>query len=241
MVRCVIILLAWLASTVAGLSAERGKPADFASTIQSIMANLRSAASYVRTGNIALARIETDDAVAGWKDLPASAAATPLPLYPPAALVDFLRNGSERLGAASAGLASGDNVAAGRELLALRQSFHDLRRSSGLYDLSDCVFEIAPSMEQLRLAASHLNAQPARADAEDIVAAASAFRDRLLRCDTWASADISKEPEFRRLIDGAVASSREIGHAATAGDGPLVHRYLIELQSYAQLLDFRFG
>ncbi len=239
--RCIIILLAWLASTVSGLSAERGKPADFASTVQSVMANLRSAASYARTGNIALAQIETDDAVAGWKDLAASAAATPLPPYPPAALADFLKNGSERLGAASAGLASGDNVAAGRELLALRQSFHDLRRSSGLYDLSDCVFEIMPAMEALRVAAMRFGAQPASAGAEEIVAAASAFRDRLRRCDDWASAEISKQPEFRRLIDGAVASARDIGHAAMAGDGPPVHRYLIELQSYAQLLDFRFG
>ncbi len=239
--RCIIVLLAWLASTVPGLSAERGKQVDFASALQPIMANLRSAASYARTGNIALAQIETDDAVAGWKDLPASAAATPRPPYPPAALADFIKKGRERLGAASAGLASGDNVAAGRELLALRQSFHDLRRGSGLYDLSDCVFEIAPAMERLRLAATRFGAQPAPAGAEDIVADASAFRDRLQRCDAWANADVSKQPEFRRLIDGAVATSGEIAHAAMAGDGPLVHRYLIELQSYAQLLDFRFG
>lgn len=239
--RCIIILLAWLASTSLGLGAEHGKQTDFASVIQSVMANLRSAASYARTGNIALAQIETDDAIAAWKELRDSATATPLPPYPPAALVDFLKQGRERLDAASGELASGDNAAAGRELLALRKSFHDLRRSSGLYDLSDCVFEIAPAMEKLHAAATRLSAQPAPADAADIVAAASAFRDRLQRCNDWASADISRQPEFRRLIDGAVASAGEIGHAAMAGDGPLVHRYLIELQSYAQLLDFRFG
>jgi hypothetical protein len=243
--RCIIILLAWLvtwlASTSLGFSAEHAKQADFASAIQSAMANLRSAASYARTGNMALAQIETDDAVAAWKGIQASATATPLPLYPPAALADFLNQRRERLDAASSGLGKGDGAASGRELLALRQSFHDLRRSSGLYDLSDCVFEIAPAMEKLRLAATRLDAQAPQAGAEDIVAAAGAFRDRLRRCDDWASADIAKQPEFRRLIDGAVASSREIGHAAMAGDGSLVHRYLIELQSYAQLLDFRFG
>jgi len=35
--------------------------------------------------------------------------------------------------------------------------------------------------------------------------------------------------------------SAAIGNAAMAGDAALVHRYLLELQSCAQLLDFRFG
>jgi len=34
---------------------------------------------------------------------------------------------------------------------------------------------------------------------------------------------------------------REIGRAAAAGDTALVHRYLIELESFVHLLDFRFG
>lgn len=239
--RCIIIMLAWLISAGGGLSAEPGRLADFGSAIQSIMANLRSAASYARTGNIALAQVETDDAAAGWKNLTERAKAPPLPPYPAAALVDFLGRGRERLDAATAELGRGDSSAAEGELHALRQSFHDLRRRSGLYDLGDCVFELAPAMETLRAAAAGFGAQPARAGAEAIVAAASAFRDRLRRCDDWAVADVAKQPEFRRLIDGAIASAGEISHAAMSGDGPLVHRYLIELQSYAQLLDFRFG
>jgi hypothetical protein len=237
----IIILLAWLASSGLSLGAQGSKPTDFASAIQPIMANLRTAASYARTGNIALAQIETDEAVAAWKHLQDGAAATSVLPYKATASAEFLAKGGERLIAATRGLGSGDNVAAGRELLALRQSFHDLRRSSGLYDLGDCIFEIAPAMEKLRAAASSFGEHAAPSRAEDTVAAASAFRDRLQRCNDWASAEISGQPEFRRLIDSAVASAGEIAHAAMAGDGPLVHRYLIELQSYAQLLDFRFG
>ncbi|QAU50290.1 hypothetical protein EAS54_10925 [Bradyrhizobium guangzhouense] len=205
-----------------------------------IMANLRSAAGYARTGNIALAQMETDEAVAIWKRLEPNASGS-LPAYAPAAVSDFLDRGHERLTAATRALDSGDNIAAGRELLALRQSFHDLRRHAGLYDLGDCVFEISPAMEKLRVAATRYGEQPAAANAEDTVAAASTFRDRLQRCNEWASPEIAEKSEFRRLIDGAIASSGEIAHAAMAGDGPLVHRYLIELQSYAQLLDFRYG
>ncbi len=238
--RRIIVLLAWLASNALALGADAAKPADFASAMAPIMANLRTAASYARTGNIALAQMETDEAVAAWKRLEPNAS-IPLPVYAPAVLSDFLDRGRERLTAATRALDSGDTVAAGRELLALRQSLHELRLRAGLYDLGDCVFEIAPAMEKLRVAATRYGEQPASANAEDTVAAAGAFRDRLQRCNEWASAEIAKTSEFRRLIDGAIASSGAIAHAATAGDWPLVHRYLIELQSYAQLLDFRFG
>lgn len=233
--RCIIALLTWLASTALVLGAEAGKSADFASAMAPIMANLRTAASYARTGNVALAQMEADEAAAAWKKLEPTASGAP-----PAAS-DFLERGRERLTATVRALDSGDTIAAGRELLALRQSYHELRRRAGVYDLGDCVFEIAPAMEKLRVTATRYGEQPAPANAEDTVAAASAFRDRLQRCNDWASPEIAEKSEFRRLIDGALASSGEIAHAAMAGDGPLVHRYLIELQSYAQLLDFRYG
>jgi hypothetical protein len=236
--RCIIVLLTWLASGALALGAEGDRAKDFAAAMQPIRANLRSAASYARTGNIALAQIEIEEATATWKQLATNA---PPPAYTPVALAEFLGRGGEQLGAVARALDGGDVVAAGRELLLLRRSFHDLRRRSGLYDLADCVFEIAPAMDRLRVAATHYGEHPAPARAEDTIAGASAFRDRLQRCNDWAQADVAETSEFRRLIDGAIASSTEISHAAMAGDGPLVHRYLIELQSYAQLLDFRFG
>jgi hypothetical protein len=239
--RCIIVLLAWLVATGPGLGAEAGKPADLSTAVQSIMANLRTAASYARTGNIALAQIESEEAMAAWKMLQGSATATPLPPYQPPALQEFLTAGRAQLAAAIGALSGGDNVGAGRDLAAIRRSFHDLRRQSGLYDLGDCVFEVAPAMDGLRRAATGFGAQPALSRAEGTIGAAAAFRDRLQRCNDWAGAEVARQPEFRRLIDGAIASAGEIGHAAMAGDGPLVHRYLIELQSYAQLLDFRFG
>ena len=234
-----MVLLAWVTSTELALGAEADRPADIASTMAPIMANLRTAASYARIGNVALAQIETDEAMARWERLVRNANA--LSADAPAELTEFLDRGRDRLTMIAGALDRGDNVVAGRELLALRQAFHALRRRAGLYDLGDCIFEIAPAMETLRLAASRYGDQPASANAEATVAAASAFRDRLQRCNEWANGEVAARGEFRRLIDGAIASSGEIAHAAMAGDGPLVHRYLIELQSFAQLLDFRYG
>jgi len=235
-----MVLLAWLISGALALGAEGDSAKDFAAAMEPIMANLRTAASYARTGNIALAQMEIEEATATWKQL-ATHTSPSRPPYTPVALTAFLGRGGERLGAVARALDGGDVVAAGGELLLLRRSFHELRRRSGLYDLADCVFEIAPAMDKLRVAATHYGEHPAPARAEETIASASAFRDRVQRCNDWARADVADTSEFRRLIDGAIASSTEISHAAMAGDGPLVHRYLIELQSYAQLLDFRFG
>ncbi|HEX2655007.1 MAG TPA: hypothetical protein VHN11_15315 [Xanthobacteraceae bacterium] len=231
-----IILLIWFASTGLAIAAE-----DFAEAMQAAMANLRTATSYARTGNTALAQLETNEATANWQRVQDQSLAAFAAPYPPAALETFLSTGRQHLDAADRAFKNGDNSGAGRELLALRRSFHDLRHASGFYDLGDCIFEIAPAMEALRTAATRFSEDASPSRIEDVISTASVFRDRLQRCNNWASEDVSRQPEFRRLIDGAIASAGEIAHAATSRDGPLVHRYLIELQSYAQLLDFNFG
>ena len=241
MLRCAIALLACLVSAQSSLGTESRQRADFAAVIQPIMGNLPSAASYARTGNIALAQIETGEALARWSQLQRSFAGPPPVPYQQTAFSAFLAAGHDHLAAADHARDLSDTAAAAKELASLRQSFHDLRRMSGLYDLGDCIAEIAPAMEALRVAATRFNEEGAPRHVEETVATANVFRDRLQRCNDWAGAGVANQPEFRRLIDGAIASSSEIARAAIAGDGPLVHRYLIELQSYAQLLDFRFG
>ncbi|WP_262047489.1 hypothetical protein [Bradyrhizobium sp. Bra78] len=237
MLRRVTTILLWLTLNVAAAGAEA--PPEFANGIVPVMANLRTAMSYARTGNIALAQIEISDALVGWKQLQ-HFKGTAIPPYPPVALDAFLTTGREQLIAADRALDRGDADSAIREVQGLRRALRELRRHSGLYDLSDCVFELGPAMTTLRDEATRFGEQlPHRA--EGTVAAASVFGDRLQRCNDWASVEISKQSEFRRLIDGAIASSGEISRAALSGDAPLVHRYLIELQSFAQLLDFRFG
>ena len=50
-----------------------------------------------------------------------------------------------------------------------------------------------------------------------------------------------KAPEFRRLVDGAKASLALIPKAIATRDSDLLHRVLIELRSFDNLLAFRFG
>jgi hypothetical protein len=52
---------------------------------------------------------------------------------------------------------------------------------------------------------------------------------------------VRQAPEFRRLVDGAKASLTLIPKAIATRDGDLLHRVLIELRSFDNLLAFRYG
>jgi hypothetical protein len=56
-----------------------------------------------------------------------------------------------------------------------------------------------------------------------------------------ADASVRKTPEFRRLVDGARAGLALIPKAIATRDTNLLHRILIELRSFDNLLAFRFG
>ena len=51
----------------------------------------------------------------------------------------------------------------------------------------------------------------------------------------------ARRPEFRRLVDGAKASLTLIPKAIATRDSDLLHRVLIELRSFDNLLAFRYG
>ena len=74
----------------------------------------------------------------------------------------------------------------------------------------------------------------------DIAGKASAYGTVLGRCDGIAGESIRQMPEFRRLIDGAKAnSSFSKGNCHPRRRSP--RRVMIELRSFDNLLDFRFG
>ncbi|WP_253712944.1 hypothetical protein [Bradyrhizobium sp. WD16] len=213
---------------------------DFARAADLVAAGVRSADSYLRTGNVALAQIEIGEATTAWTKLQRDFGDISPPGYAVPAFRSFVSAGGERLAAATKAIDDGDTSRAASELLSFRQALYGLHHASGLFDLGDCVFELAPAMEALRTAASQF-AETQGTSPAGVIATAAVFRDRLQRCNGWASDAIAAQSEFRRLIDGAIAGSGEIGRAAQAGDGALVHRYLIELQSFERLLAFRFG
>ena len=70
---------------------------------------------------------------------------------------------------------------------------------------------------------------------------AAIYGYELKRCDGIAAEPVRSEAEFRRLIDGALASLALVPKAIATRDADLLHRVLIELRSFDNLLAFRFG
>ena len=238
MLRRAILLSLVLSCLCQNVRLHAEESAEIAPLIQSVMASLRAAASYGRTGNVALAQTELDDARSALSKLGRLGTQPVLP-YRAQSLGDLLAAGHDRLSKADEALTSGDGARAAADIAELRRSLHAIRRVAGVVELSDCVFDLSPVMDELRAVATQFGA--GKADAGDVGAAGIALRERLQRCDGLAPPDVASQAEFRRLIDGAMASAQEIGRAARDGDAGLVHRYEIELQSFVNLLDFRFG
>ncbi|NVO13153.1 MAG: hypothetical protein HXX10_03880 [Rhodoplanes sp.] len=185
---------------------------------ESVLADRRLAAGYIRTGNADLAALALERLM---KSLGQPYAA--------------------RAKAALAAVDDGDLQAAGQETEALAADLAAARRAAGRRVLADCVGELVDiyaALDQHRTRAPDLGDGSLRAA---ITSAAAASDAAFARCDGEAPAAVKTDPDFRRLVDGARASLDRLPAAVAAGDGELLHRFLIELRAFEQLLRFRYG
>jgi hypothetical protein len=205
---------------------------DFNRAVEAAMSHRRVAAGYLRTGNIDLAVLELEGIRGSW----AKVASLPRP----AAFRDEQRytgtmlDIAARLLGATLVLNMGRVDVARESLDAVRKSLADLRRENGVAVLADCVLDANTSMNALF-------AHDEKPDWESVSAGADSYRATLQRCDGMAPPGIRNRAEFRRLIDGALASLAQIPAAVQARDRDLLHRLLIELRSFDHLLAFRYG
>jgi len=205
---------------------------DFNRAVETAMSHRRVAAEYLRTGNIDLAALEIDGMRAAWGKV------STLPR--PAAFRDQQRYSGTILEIA-AGLVGvslvlnlGRPDVAREQLGTIRASLSRLRRENDVAVLADCVLDANTAMDALF-------AHDKEPDGESVSAGAESYRATLQRCDGMAPVTIRGHPEFRRLIDGALASLAQVPQAAEARDRDLLHRLLIELRSFDHLLAFRYG
>jgi hypothetical protein len=206
--------------------------ADFNAAVETAMSHHRVALGYLRTGNVDLAAIELDDMRAAWGRLSS--------LRRPTAFRDQERYTATMLEIA-AGLVGttlvlnmGRADVARESLERIRVSLSALRRENDVAVLADCVLDANSAMDALF-------AHNERPDWSNVPASADTYRATLQRCDAMAPPAIRDRAEFRRLIDGALASLAQFPRAIEARDGDLLHRLLIELRSFDNLLAFRYG
>ena len=235
--RAAVLVLALIAG-----AAFAGDLADFNAAVENAAAHNRVAIGYLRTGNSDLAELEIDRLRAAW-----SALVERFSGKRPDAFADnelfgpTLTGVSARLVAASLMLNSGRLEAARESLVAIRADLSQLRRASGIVLLADCVRDANAAMDALKAYHDRALDWTKPEIRFGIAAKASIYGHELERCDAIAAEAVRKSPEFRRLIDGAKAGLALIPKAIATRDGELLHRILIELRSFDNLLAFRFG
>lgn len=205
---------------------------DFNRAVEAAMSHHRVASGYLRTGNVDLAVLEIEGMRESWGKVAS--------LRKPAAFRDQERytgtmlDISTRLVGIFLVLDLGAVDVARKSLDTIRASLSELRRANGVTVLADCVLDSNAAMDALFV---H-DAQP---DWPKVAGSAETYRATLQRCDGMAPRMIGNHAEFRRLIDGALASLAQFPKAIETRDGDLLHRLLIELRSFDHLLAFRYG
>ena len=225
-----------------GSQAFAGDLADFNAAVEKAAVHNRVAIGYLRTGNTDLASLELDRLRAAWGALAARFAGKRPDAFDGNELYSTtLVNISARLVAADMMLNSGRPDAARQSLLAIREDLYQLRKASGIVVLADCVRDANAVADAIMVYNKNDLDWSKPSTRFGIANKASIYGYVLERCDGIASATVHNSPEFRRLVDGAKAGLDLIPKAIATRDSNLLHRILIELRSFDNLLAFRFG
>jgi len=205
---------------------------DFNRAVEAAMSHHRVAAGYLRTGNVDLAALELEGLRAAWGKVSS--------LPRPAAFRDTERYTGTMLEIAAQLIGTklvldlGRTDVARESLDKVRRQLSDLRRQNNVTVLADCVLDANIAMDALF-------AHDEKPDWDSVSAGAESYTGTLRRCDGMAAPGIRQHGDFRRLVDGALASLAQIPKAAETRDRDLLHRLLIELRSFDHLLAFRYG
>lgn len=223
----------FLATALAAPPATADEAADaFHAAVAGAYQHYREAIHYYETGNSDLGELAFDQFLAGWKALATRYAGNPPPAY--AKDADF----AETLSAIEAKAASAAGAAPAEALLALKPIRGDLaalRKRSGQRVFSDCIDAMNAAMDRLW---DYRQKPP---DARRLPAFQAAARETAARyrdCLEQAPPALRETAEFRRMMEGALAS---LARLEAATDAELIVSLLRELRSFDKLIWLRFG
>lgn len=231
----------WLGLSVP--AAFAGDLADFNAATEQASSHNRVALGYLRTGNRDLALLELQRLRTSWAGLVQRFSGRKPDAFSDAQLyAATLTDISTRIVAADMFVQSGRLDAAGNSLLGIRGALAALRRANGIMLLSDCLLEASAVLDSLMLYDDRAMMDWTKSENRfGIAGKASIYQYELERCDRLAPDTVGSSPEFRRLIDGAKAGLALVPRAINTRDTDLLHRILIELRSFDNLLAFRYG
>ncbi len=214
----------------------------FLEALASAYAHYRSASSYLRTGNAALAALELEQAQEKWRALRGDFETTPPDSFAADALwQETLRDVSTAFDQALAATDDGDLKAAGATLSPVRSALADLRGRNKVTTFSDRIDEISAAMERLWIYRHEPPDFAAPETAKTLSSRIAVFSYLLGRARESAPKEVSESAEFKRLISGALEGTERLWLAMERKDETLLINTLRELRSFEQILFFRFG
>ncbi len=238
-----LINMAVSLALLAGLGVARADDLVlFNDAMEDVAAHNRVAIGYLRNENFDLAAVELERMKDSWSAFAEKFGGNrPAPFRDNKLYVTMLVDVPTRIVTALIMINFGRPQIARSSLEAIRQEMSEVRRASGVTVLADCVLDSHAAMEALSI---YRDTEPdwnEAATSSDIAAKADAYRAVVKRCDGMAPDAVRSNPEFRRLIDGIAASLTFVPKAIATRDRDLLHRVIIELRSFDNLLAFRYG
>lgn len=197
-------------------------------------AHRRVAIGYLRTGNAELGAIEIEKLRDRWAKDARALGSTNASLN--AAMTAADKDVREGLAAAD----KGDVDAARAALERAGVPLQAWRKTNDIRLFSDCINEASSVYEKLDAYRGVQNLGYAVLKGT-ITKAATDTEAALLRCDREANPATRSDADFRRLIDGFLASLKQVPDALRQNDAGYFHRLIIEQRSFERLLAFRFG
>jgi hypothetical protein len=235
--RAACLALALLAGPVMA-----GDLADFNAAVEQASSHNRVAMGYLRTGNLDLASLEIERLREAWGAFEQRFAGKRPDAFDGVALYGIMFTGVHaRLVAIDLMIKMGKPEAVRQSLEAIRNDLYDLRKAAGIAVLADCVRDTNAAMDALMVYDDRALDWTKSQTRFGIASKASIYGSVLERCDGMAGESVRATSEFRRLVDGAKAGLALIPKAIATRDSDLLHRVLIELRSFDNLLAFRFG
>jgi hypothetical protein len=232
------------------LAATIGAPTGaLASSLEPFLARLGEAQIQYRATTTLLRAGRIEDAEASLKKLSVLwAQINEIARVKPPALFAQINLFPELIAGAGARLKqAADDVAAGRteaaldNLLSLKREWMNLRRAAGFYGIVECLDEASSALGPL-LAMGRPPPDLTRGEIRgEIIAKAAVYRYAVRRCESFATADLSSDSDYRRLTEAAFAALDVAATAVRLRDPPLLDRVLTDLKSYDTQLSQRFG
>jgi hypothetical protein len=219
-----------------------GELADFNAAVEQASIPLRAALEQLNAGDTGAARTEVERMRAAWATLVDRFGARPPDAFDGNELyATTLTDVSTRIANALKAIKAHRFDEARATLLGIRTALSQMRRASGIVVLADCILDANAALEAF---AAYKDKPPDWSKTEtrfDVAAKATIYRYELQRCDTMASGELRADPQFRRLIDGALAGLALVPTAINTRDSELLGRIVAELHSFDSQLTMRFG